>query len=680
MKLIKNNLRQFPRSRFHSPQAGTIYVDGEEYQVTLLDYGFYGLGLNVNPEVLKSLQDRSYGIELQVDQLKVSGRVRYFRSQMQGSQIGFEVQYQLGSTGQRMQESSWDFVQDRKTVDELLSDVCFKGPECLIYVKQISGLAQVVPIQINNDVLICEVFGVDRGRLSNEQANFRFDLFQTAYTFDASVISQEGNFINIQKPKMLARLLARETQRVSFTDAHHNLIEGVEIYSRLFDTKVGETLELIDYSEKGLCFLDKSLKLHAPRGTLLEQIKLFRRDGEVISGKGVICSYRYLKNHNAFAVGISFETNEKKDRELWHNTILKARYPTLTFNYDLTGDHKRIWQLFERSGYLNIKGEDSYTHTIDLTKKTWEKLADAGTKWSKRALVRKEDDVVGHIQMDQIYPGTWFIHHLAVDTAVPVTIARDLLTLITDVLGAEGGNYVINYTDAEKKWNQKNYYEFVESYVEPGHNLIDSYTTYTFNIDRFREKKQWRTSKCPDWTVRNSNEYDKKRIRRFIELNYSHIEKSALALDDLFLESFNKDISKYGLSRKRAFVVAYEGRKFLGFGIVEMGSEGLNIVGVLDLLFVNISSDLSMEQKRLVQKEIIKKASEIYADNGKTQFLMQLDPEYTKFEDEDFLSYMCETKRWISSRDVFPRFQSHTSFVYGHLQTRREKIRKKIKK
>src|ERR1043166_3309238 len=128
-----------------------------------------------------------------------------------------------------------------------------------------------------------------------------------------------------------------------------------------------------------------------------------------------------MADQEAYSVGIHFETATDQDRNQWHNTILEARYPSLKFDYQ-DEDHKEIWNLFDRSGYLDLQDREAFSHVVDVTKLTWKKLADAGVKLSKRAIIRKEDKVVGHLQLDQIYPNTWCAHHFAIDPKISKTV------------------------------------------------------------------------------------------------------------------------------------------------------------------------------------------------------------------------------------------------------------------
>jgi len=55
----------------------------------------------------------------------------------------------------------------------------------------------------------------------------------------------------------------------------------------------------------------------------------------------------------------------------------------LKFDYK-EEDHKGIWDLLDRSGYLDLKPREAFKHVTNLSKITWKKLSDAGTQISKR--------------------------------------------------------------------------------------------------------------------------------------------------------------------------------------------------------------------------------------------------------------------------------------------------------
>jgi hypothetical protein len=372
-------------------------------------------------------------------------------------------------------------------------------------------------------------------------------------------------------------------------------------------------------------------------------------------------------------VGLKFEPEKDPHLTNWHNFILKSRYPSLDFTYQ-EDDHKKIWSLFDVSGYFEFKEEGAFTDMNDLTSQSWKKLSDAGTQFAKKAMIRMDDKVVGHIQMDRIYDKTWCLHHLALDPTIRITVARDLLSLTPDVLLSEGGEFVINFTDSENTWNKKSYYNFIKDYKEKHHNSLRSFTTY--DVDTKKDKVA--LVKTNNIEIRLANKYDLKRILNDINSRYSNTEVEACDYNsDPYLQNISTYLERYGLHRKREYLVAYKNGEFLGYSILESGSEGINIIGVINLCYINIVQSLDLDTYNDVHESLMFDSVEYYRSKSIRYMLFQLeDPR------EDYtvngLRFMCKTSRWIAVKAVFSRFSAYTNLLYGHLASRREMLRNKL--
>lgn len=79
-----------------------------------------------------------------------------------------------------------------------------------------------------------------------------------------------------------------------------------------------------------------------------------------------------------------------------------------------------------------------------------------------------------------------------------------------------------------------------------------------------------------DIEIKLANKYDLKRILKDIHLRYSQTEINACDYQsDPYLENISAHLEKYGLNRKREYLVAYKNNVFLGYSILESGTEGI---------------------------------------------------------------------------------------------------------
>ena len=284
-----------------------------------------------------------------------------------------------------------------------------------------------------------------------------------------------------------------------------------------------------------------------------------------------------------------------------------------------------------------------------------------------------EDLVVGHLQMDRVYPSTWCIHHLAIDPKISKVVARDIYAVMTDVLHAEKANYVLSFTEAAKPWNQRTYYDFVKSYRYPEHNELKSFQIYNARTDA--SSKIARDSTIG---LRQASQYDLRRISRFFELYSSPLERNACALtyEDLELQGIQDELKAVDLERQRAFVVAYQGTHMVGFARVETATPGVNIVGVFDMLYVHILPEFTGRDLS-IRQTLIAGGLEKFRQLGKHEVLLALDDEYRENHEASGLKFVTDAVRWIALRDCVSRYYGFTQMLYGHLIFRRELIHKK---
>lgn len=675
IRMVQADHRRFPRSALSRELPASLMVGGRSYNGSVIDYSLQGVGLKVESGALKRAEREDFDIEVKWQNANYYGRIKHSHLQEHSAVLGVDLESvkDQKNVSFTSEDSGWDLIEDKEILKNLFSDLAFKGPEALLDFRQIRGRASLIPLTIRDEnVLLAEVFKKNWGRIDSSTAACRFDLFQTSHAFETRVLKIAEKKIELEVPKRVARLLRRETVRVK--NGTNDRFLSVEIQSDLLGRSNG-SLRLYDYGEHGLSIIDPTGRFAAPKDIVLESITITTPEGIQIRGQGTIRGHRWIASEEDYAIGISFETNFDEDRTAWHNVILEARYPSLSFNYQ-DEDHKKIWDLFERSDYLHLKGAEAYTHMIDLTKSTWKTLSNAGTKWSKRPMIHLDGNVVGHIQMDQIYPDTWCVHHLAIDPKISKMVAKEIYAVMTDILSAEGGRYVLSFTETSKPWNQRSYYDFVKTYRFPNHNELKTFQVYEADLTKPESLKIQSGIE-----IKKANKYDLRRIERYFQIYASELERGASALDyeDLEFSSFSKEAEKVGLERTREFLVATLNNEFLGFARLETGSLGVNIVGILDIIYVYVMPNVRISGDN-IRETLLKSGMNRFKEYGKEKVFIALDDGRTNFYSQRGLNFVCDANRWIALRDCIPRYHAFTQVLYGHLTLRKEKIRKKHSK
>jgi len=148
-------------------------------------------------------------------------------------------------------DPGWDLIEDAETLGNIFSDLVYKGPQALVSARQFKAHAQLIALEVKDNVLALEIFEQGKPLFQTGRAHFRFELFQTCHAFEASVLSVEKNRIEIELPKQVARLLRRETVRIS------NGENGVELKVKLHSQILGsspEEIEILDFQSMDIGF------------------------------------------------------------------------------------------------------------------------------------------------------------------------------------------------------------------------------------------------------------------------------------------------------------------------------------------------------------------------------------------------------------------------------------------
>lgn len=676
-KIASLDHRRFPRKILDRHLLGLLVVGGKTYPTKVIDYSPRGVSLELDGNMLEKAEEQNFEIELRFDHTSFAGTIRHSHKDDDNKVFAgvaiknLDPKKEVSFTDV---DPGWDLVEDQETLQNLFNDLAFKGPEVLCKLRQIQGQAEVFAKEVRDGELVLEVFELSRGKLIEGFCSLRFEMFQTCHSLDSRIVKVDGNDIVVAIPQKIARLLRRETVRIANGTNDH--VITAEIESSVLG-KSTTVLRVADYSEHGISIFDPDLWLHVPPGVPIEKVVLTTNKGKTITGKGVIRGHSWLSEHGSHAAGIYFETATPEDRTNWHNFILEARYPALSFEYS-NSDHEKIWNLFSRSKYISLAGDSDFTDVYEVTKKTWKMLSDAGTKISKRVLIKYENDVVGHLQMDRIFTNTWCAHHLAIDPKISKLVGKEIYSVTADVLSSEGANYIWSLTDSNKPWNQRSYYDFVGQYRYPEHNELKNFQVFEVDL-----KKPVSLNSDPSIKVSLADDYDMGRILKYFEIKTSQLEKDACSLhsNDINLTSLRKELEPYGLYRSRDFLAAKLGSTLLGFAQIERGTFGVNVYGLLDHMYIYLMDDGS-KKSEIVHETLLNESLRYYRkfETNNVMLVLDINSERVEYYSSKGLQFIWKGVRWIAASVTSRRFHAYSQGLYGRLLLRKSKIKDKRKK
>ena len=669
LKSIRNN-RKIERIPVQSNLATTLNFYSKMLHGIVKDYSYTGFGIQFNQDEISESLGKLADTKLSFPNQEFKGEVVYSHI-LPGNiyRIGFRVASEESILSFGKDDASWDLVKDPETVRSIFDDLVFKGPEAPLKIRQKFAKGIAIPTELTNTSMICELIEEGSPGFDLGEVEYTFDLFQTCHKSKSRILKKSDRKIEIQLQPVLARLLLRETMRIRKDSRDYKI--RLMLKTNLLQKTFYE-YEVFDYSEHGISLLDPKGELSLPRNLNFDEAIIQIEGIGEIKGFGSIRNYSWNSERGAFIAGFYFEPKGEPHITNWHNFILKARYPSLDFDYR-DEDHKKIWDLFKDSGYLDIKDPSGFDDVYDYSQKTWLCLSKAGSKLSRRILIRENERILAHLQMDRLYPHTWYMHHLAIAPDVFKTISNDIYAVTSDVFFAEKSMFVLTLTDIKKKWNQKNYYDFIKNYPFPEHH--DTKSFHLFEIDL---EKKFNFTTNAEIVVSQANKYNLKTIQNFLKNNLPAIVNDAYSYsDDLLLEKFNEEANRCGLVRKRLFWVAKKENSIVGFAQLEVSLSGINILSYFDMIYIYFTQEVSPSERENIRDMLLATAIDYYKSIGKTKATAILDNVEPTEMEKTGLKYICEDVRWISITSISKKYQAYTKRLYGNLILRREKIRKK---
>lgn len=671
--VLDKDKRKRKRVELFSNIQAHLEILGASSAVTIKDVSYSGFGLlvppNTNMSAIESLEAK-LSILNQDFKGTVANKIILPNQQIK---IGFSLPQQIQrEIDFNLQDPSWDRVTDAETIQNIYQDLAFKGPEAPIELKQKFSRATLNPIEMTNSGgMICEFIQIHHGSFDKGKAKCTFDLFQTSHAFETNIEKIDQNKVELKLSNTLARLLRREAVRVLKHKSTFDLT--IRLRSDSIGKEISE-FEVYDYSEHGLSLKDPDGNLSLPRNLHFEEAVVEIKNIGVVVGRAEVRSYEWNREQNAYIIGLLFDPGQEPNLTNWHNFILKARYPNLDFEYQKE-DHPKIWNLFEGSGYLNHLDKNQ-TENLSLRREesidTWKKLKDSGVGNSRRIMYKKDENVSGHLQLDQYYKDSWCVHHLAISKDSSKIIAKDIYSAMTDFLSSRNTKYIITYHRPDLAWNQRNYHDFVKNYQYKNHNYMELFNLYDFQFQDIKNNEKSHEK------IRVANEFDLKSIYNFYQNTYPSFVLEALNIDaeKMKLEILEEEFEKVKLTRGREYFVYSEGKKIKAFLQVEWGTHATNIFSLFDSIFVYIIEPIEKEQ--LI--EFLRSAGDFLKQKGKTNALVLIRDEYKVDLSSDNMGYLCNENRWIAKSATLKRYQAYAQILYGHLVLRREKIRTKIDK
>ncbi|MEZ4704561.1 MAG: hypothetical protein R3A11_05130 [Bdellovibrionota bacterium] len=648
-----------------------VKIENKYENAYLVDWSYSGLGVKLSDHALKYLSNnRQYETEFLLKDQKLIGSPIHFNKDSKINS-GFRI---LDPSIEKkhdpfiLDDQEVDFLRDEKAIFEIFDDLCFKKVKILIQDYQYNqvNLVQIVKIDKAKRKVFLSFLESESRKISADDTYFLFfEIYDNQYFVKTRLKYDDKNFF-LDFPEKIALLLRRKTSR---------LIPSNDIVLVASELSL-DPIKVEDFSEQGISISTDSNSSSIPKGISIKDVtlQLGRENTKIIGSISARSFHNRLDSESSrFFMGFQLDVTAEPDRSIWHNFVLMARYNNFDFNYRKE-DHESIWTLFEDS-HLTEKNSKFFARKKVFTVKTWDILSDLGTKFSRRVMIRRNEKIVGHVQIDKLYSKTWCIHHLAVDPFVSKLIAKNLYSIIIDILIGGDAQYLFNFTNSKKQWNKRSYYDFVDSYERKEHNEIELYQKFLVQVD---DNFLW-AKRTLDKSVSEINKYDQKKILKYFKVNKTEMFRDACDLneDELFFSSLSRQIEKSELKRVRKFFVHKDKKgKVDCFVRAEASTGGINVFDTYNIAYFYPVVDLLNED---IVLKLTAKCIEFYKTMGVDSIMIAIDPSYAKIFKNPIFEYFCVGASWISVREVLSKYQSFSKKLYGQIECKKERIKSKIR-
>jgi len=503
--------------------------------------------------------------------------------------------------------AAFDEQIDSKRVRRLLVHCCRRGRPLKLHGFGGEPVGVLTPQAMRRDRLVGLLHGDPTLLRPDQPCYLTLASFTALHVMPTQVVGREGLRVSLAMP---LRLLEGGVRRAG------RLLSGVgfpvhlEFLHPQLPGRMMRKLAL-EVGLGGLRFeLNVEDDLLAP-GTVIESAALRLPDGRFIACR---CVVRHTSTEEGrYVCGVEFTDLPGYGRQLWTEELIARMNPEVEeatpFNLH------EVWEVFERSGYLEEKPRERMLGMRRPFIQTWSKLI--GRREGSRCwLYRDRSQAVGTISASRIYSNTWLVHHMAVDrelsAARKLIILADLFprTAFQWLCGVEPGGNVLGYFDANRSFNQGVWLSFFDQ--QPPDAPQDVQRIHLWDVSL---QGLVLPSACPGLDVGPATAEELAQVSADLMARDGAFVHRALDLapDRLCLA----DLAATSLCRARRLYVARGPKgRMLGYGILESASPGANIFALYDTCRIVVVSQAPRFGPTVIRDQLFAELVRGHRDHG----------------------------------------------------------------
>jgi c-di-GMP-binding flagellar brake protein YcgR len=365
-------------------------------------------------------------------------------------------------------DRQFDIVKSAEGMSRIIEDLILIGTDAKIGVKLDSNSFVEGQFKRSSDLKRISSFSIkfeDEKHCMNfeveKEFTFFFNLFASFYIFRTIVIKNTGNEIEVAIPEFFVKLIRRDTERIRFS-------EDDPVYISIKNPlSPGEAMRkpIHDINEKGFSIIVDRGEFVFPVGTSLHEMEIELPNKDTMKTFGRLVHIQSWQDENSYKCGITFFEKDKQKLKEISDFVFFKRFP-LCFPIEKK-HYAGIWNLFDKSGYLDEKSRESFELVREDSNPTWEKMDKSKGEIARNIATTDGEKITGSMHLSRIYRDTFLLHHFCIYPGYQRTVTTSVYGGMIDQLLESGAKYIACYYNADKAWNDKNYGEFIKNYPYP---------------------------------------------------------------------------------------------------------------------------------------------------------------------------------------------------------------------
>jgi hypothetical protein len=312
----------------------------------------------------------------------------------------------------------------------------------------------------------------------------------------------------------------------------------------------------------------------------------------------------------------------------------------------------KIWDLFFKSGYMIPEKADYVKKNKKNIEDTWVRLYDEKSKIGKMLLFMDNNELYGTVAAAKAYDNTWMLHQVAGLRHPEVKIGQYILDSITiQTIEYLDIDNVKAYFRKENSWAIKKFFKFREFCTLKESILYTFQDLYEIDMNQYKYFKSGNFHAEVEYL---SSEEDRLFIKDYLTKTLPELLRITESINNegLNLPKTSEAYSNIGLFRGRKILIAKENKKIISFALLEYGSTGINIGGLLDV-FQIFTMDPFHENINIINRVLINEIIYFYHSIKKTKALCFADDTNKHVLEDAGLTKKLDYIMWHFKNDSF---------------------------